>query len=217
MIYSIRFRPGGVRYGSAPVNGKIAALRLEDSSPDGGRRFIEGESAPSQGRRLLPDNEPTRARWRGPGKMKMPDFEDSYFINVSERARTLIEQLEPGRHQFFPIDYERKSGTLVERRYMFVICNRIDSVDRAQTTLILWRGKLWSPARELRTDYPDDIPPDYDWSQPSRLVFNAAQSQGYGIWRDKHLDVSILASAAVAEAIRAAQLTGIEFVEKPWV
>jgi hypothetical protein len=144
----------------------------------------------------------------------MPDFEDSYFINISERAKALIEQLEPGRHQFLPIDYERKNGTLVERRYMFVICNRIDSVDRAQTTLILWRGKLWSPAQELRADYPDDIPADYDWSQPSRLVFNAAQAQGYGIWRDKHLDVSILASAAVAEAIQAAQLTGIAFVEQ---
>jgi hypothetical protein len=54
----------------------------------------------------------------------MPDFEDSYFINISERAKALIEQLEPGRHQFLPIDYERKNGTLVERRYMFVICNR---------------------------------------------------------------------------------------------
>ncbi|HEX8193048.1 MAG TPA: DUF1629 domain-containing protein [Allosphingosinicella sp.] len=197
------------------MEARLREIRLEDETPDGGRAFrYNRQSATSMGRRIRTDNAPTKMIWQGPAGSVVPDFEDSYFLDISERARALIEQIEPGVHQFLPLDYVDRRGTLLEKRYMFVICNRIDSVDHARTTMILWRGVSWEPARSLMNDFPDDVPAGFDVTQEAKLVFSEAKSKGCHVWIDKHLALAHLMSDEMAEAIRSAGLNGVELSQR---
>lgn len=57
-----------------------------------------------------------------------------------------------------------------------MVCNRLDSVAREQTTFVLLWGKMWRPAKEVANDYPDDLPDHIDLFQPSRIVFDREKS-----------------------------------------
>src|SRR5438045_1098046 len=63
-------------------------------------------------------------------------FDACRSINLSERARAIIESFEPHTHQFIPVDYVNKSGNLLEKRYFFIPCNRIDSMNHDKTTFV---------------------------------------------------------------------------------
>jgi hypothetical protein len=63
------------------------------------------------------------------------------MIVVSGRFREIVDQFEPGVHQFLPVRYVEQANVLAER--YFITCNRLDSVDRIRTTMILHKG-MWS-------------------------------------------------------------------------
>lgn len=50
-------------------------------------------------------------------------------MGVSEAFREMVEDLDPGVHQFFPVTLSRKSGELIDKRYYALnICRRLDAV-----------------------------------------------------------------------------------------
>ena len=197
------------RYGAEILDGRWDEVRPE-VLPDAGLRFEPTlGNAPRLGVRIESTHVPTRMRWDAPAEVTIPDFEGSYFLNVSERARRLIESMEPARHQFLPVRYETPAGVPIERRYVFVVCNRIDSVDHARTTMIMWRGIAWASVYDLRASHPEDIPFGTDLKQPSRLVFSESQIGDRHAWVDPFLTESPHVSDRLAQAIKEAALTGV--------
>jgi hypothetical protein len=77
-----------------------------------------------------------------------------------------------------------RTGQFLEHRYFLVVCNRLDSLDRSQTTMVLFRGMMWRPASDLD---PEELPPGTDRSATPKMVFNAAQIGSAHLWFDKHL------------------------------
>lgn len=127
---------------------------------------------------------------------------------MSRRARDLIEQAEPGTHQFLPVAYFDIDGKLLENRYFLFVGNRIDSVDRNETTLVLANGFMWITAANLvRMKRP--LPPGADPGKPTKLVFNKGQIAGKHLWQDKHLSAGPYLSDALASLLRAAGMTGL--------
>lgn len=155
-------------------------------------------------------------RWMGPLDPPIPDFDQATLLNVSGRAKAFIERIEPGVHQFVPVDYFDKNDKFFEKRYFWVICNRIDSVDRQHTTFILRKGKVWRSATTLfRRGELQEIPSHIDPSQPGKLVYNLPAIGNAQVWRDMHQDGAfILTSDHFAEELRASGLTGFQLSNK---
>jgi hypothetical protein len=159
----------------------------------------------------------------------VPDFESSgSHIGVSERARTLIEQFEPGVHQFVPADYFSGKGELLERRHIMYVCNRIDSLDHDKTTFVLnttyilpeyvepgkeWT-RSWQPVSAIvRWGDLNQIPPHIPHDATSEFVFNRAQIGTHHLWCDKFLSGIVWLSDELAQAIRDSDLTGVNLDE----
>lgn len=183
--------------GPPPV---IPALnRANDGGVGGGR---------SGGMPVDGTNFPKWVKWSDPNGNPIPDFDQTPMLNISDKARRIIESLEPGVHQFFPVEYQHHKGQDIGTRYWFVICNRIDSVDREHTTFVLRKGLEWASARDL-VRRGEAIPDHIDPTAPARMLFNLKAIGEKHLWVDKHLAGQRYISDAAAEAFAAAGLTGI--------
>lgn len=211
MVYGLNIVPANGYYVNVElVDGNPSAIRAIDQEPDGGVSY-EGVLS---GRRCHLNHFPTKVRWLDRQKHPIPDFDRGEILNVSERAKEIIETFEPGVHQFVPVEYVDARDEFLERRYCWVVCNRIDSIDRERTTFILRKGKMWRPVADFVRKAPEDIPPHIDPETESKFVFNLAQIGGAHAWRDKHMDGgSIWLSRALGDALKAAGLTGIRLSE----
>jgi hypothetical protein len=157
-------------------------------------------------------NLPKRVKWMDPNDNPVPDFDTTPMLNVSERVKQLVESLEPGIHQFVPVEYLDRKGNFLEKRYWFVVCNRIDSLDRERTTMLFVPGQGWmNPIVANRLG--ETIPPHINIKEPARLVFNLAQIGSVHLWHDKFLGSSEFISDKMAEAFLAAGITGLRLTE----
>jgi hypothetical protein len=157
-------------------------------------------------------NFPKWVKWSDPNGNPVPDFDDGPFLNVSEKAKSVIESLEPGVHQFFPVQYQDHKGKSWGTRYWFVVCNRLDTVNGKLSNMVLFNGWNWMPPRDV-VDLGYPLPNGVDSKKPSRLVFNFAAIGEHHIWRDKHLDSGPWISDKMADALKRAALTGLRLEE----
>lgn len=216
MVHQIEFkRPYSRLEANQNLDGDVLEVRLVDETPEPGLRVTSGIFAVQSGRPIDPTHLPTRMMIGG-GRRAVTDYTPDKGLNfISERFKKLIEGLEPKVHQFFPVELVDEDGGHLADHWFWVVCHRIDSVDRTQTTAILWRGVLWRPARDLSKE---ELPAGVDPSQKTRIVFNSEQIGAAHFWRDKYLPSrSIHCSNRAASLIREAALTGIELIEQETV
>jgi hypothetical protein len=183
------------------LDGDIRKTEYVDRTKDVlsvGFSFKTGEKR--LGRVLKPDNIPTKFRWGG-SAARMPDVVLAYsVILVNDKVRDIVEALEPGIHQFFPLETLTRGDVPGPRMYLMNICNRLDSVDRAHTTRVLERGHSWKTNQN-----------------PETLVFSLAQIGEAQLWHDKHLFDTLLITDAVKEAFDSAKVTGFTYWPFPAV
>jgi len=102
----------------------------------------------------------------------MPDFEGPEgFLCVSPRFKDVIERLEPSVHQFFPLEIVNKAREPIAEHWLWVVCNLIDSVDRAHSNMRFINGRRWTA----------------DGVENPKLVFSSSQIGDYHFWRDQYL------------------------------
>jgi hypothetical protein len=84
-------------------------LTLEDMTHDGGL-FMGYDRSLISGRRVKTEGLPTKVQWWD--RRPVPDFEiiHSPTMIVSQRFRDVVEAVEPGVHQFEPVEYVTKQG-----------------------------------------------------------------------------------------------------------
>jgi hypothetical protein len=195
-----------------PLDGDINQIRTVDQTPDGGGRTHKGVGA---GRKVHTEHFPTRMEWQGPvDPATIGDFNQTNLLNVSERAKDLIESLEPSVHQFVPVEYLDKSGAHLDRRYFWVVGNRLDSADHDRTTFVLLGGKMWRPIQDVAQSFPDHLPRGVDPAASSSLLFSREQIGSAQVWRDKFIDGGgPLVSATFVGAVSSSGLTGARFTE----
>ena len=200
MVYSIHHEYGedSTSWGFEWVDGDIDKTKLVDPSEDDGvvswslvyGRSVEPDFLPAQIRPTL-------------NKKRFPDYFSLNGRWVSEAFRTVAEVFEPGVHQFFPVDVVDKRGELLDKRYLFVVCNRIDSVHREKTER-LWMPKgsgRWMRRSTLKTSpefitrhivVPEDAELDNpEWYKRDKLVFDKSKIEGHHIWVDKYLQTDV--------------------------
>jgi hypothetical protein len=198
------------------TDGNMNAIRTVDRSPDGGVNFENVFG----GRHCETQNFATRVEWRARSydPATIGDFNTgpNGVLHVSKRAMDFIEHLERSVHQFVPFDM-LKAGKPLERRYWWVIGNRIDGVDRQASNYVMLSspiGDFWRSAQDVARVRPDRLPPGTDINAAPILVFSPEQIGSACIWRDKHSDVGgPLVAAAFADALRLSELTGYKLTE----
>lgn len=171
VVYGMRVRPSsGLTTDIKVLDGdfnKVKAL------PDGDRFRVDPENLPTRFKFLTRDCSPP------------DDFDRQPFMNVSERAKEAIEELEPSVHQFVPVEYLDKRGRHLEDRFWFITGNRIDSIDCEHTTLVFVLNS-WMPAKEIARDFPELLPEGADPTAEPKIVFNLDQMGGAHMWRDRY-------------------------------
>lgn len=192
MVWLMSYRPVPDSYPVVEViEGSSGELELEDMIDDGGIGLNMLRSF--SGRRAKPDSMPKVIRWMS--NRKLLDYEGAYTgYSVSDRFRALIEVIEPGAHQFEPIRFVAKDGTLLKDRWFWQICNRIDGMHPDLTNMV-FNGRGWRP------------PPKPEIPRPvySQRAIGAAH-----FWHDMHADGTFVSDFA-KNHIDDAGITGVHF------
>jgi hypothetical protein len=208
MVYGLNVKPAyGYYVDVEPVDGDVKSVKLVDESPDGG---YPARGIPlAAGRPVQTEYLPTRMRWLDRRGNPIPDFDNGLMLNVSTRAKKLIESMEPGVHQFVPVTYEDSDGNYLEDRYFLFVSNRLDTMDPDNPTMALHLGTMWVPVGDL-VRRGQEVPPGKDPSQPARLIISADRVGSAHLWVEKHLSGgSTFISDELENEIRVAGLTGI--------
>ena len=194
MVWIMSYRPVPDSYpGAEVIEGNLGELELEDMTDDGGIGLKMSRSF--SGRRAKPESVPKVIRWKS--KRKLLDYEGAYIgSSVSDRFRDLIEEIEPGVHQFEPIRFVAKDGKVLEDRWFWQLCNRIDGM-HAELTNWQLGPRTWRPPSKPRTEEP-------------RMVFDSGKISGAHFWHDKHAKGTFVSNAA-KERIDTAGVTGVHF------
>lgn len=162
--------------------------------PDGllvDRRIV----AIAQGVQMHPTHLPTKLRWNGQGSIN--DYEYTWNTPiVSHKVRSIIERFEPDRHQFEPVAFLRRDGSLIAEYYWFFPLTRLDSMDRAKTTHELINdGRVWKfvPGKEF--------------------VVSLAKVKGHYVWRDPRVGGGyVFISQMLKDAMVKANVSGTRFL-----
>lgn len=191
MVYVLDYEPAGSSYPRADLVEGRRDFIPEDPTPDGGAFIYD----PASGRRVKPES--VARVIRRYTKRKLLDYENQFVGSVSARFRDLIEEIEPGVHQFLPLRVIGKDDELLEDRWTWIICNRLDSVDRERST-----GELDRRVYGARKGVP------------FRLVFSLEAIGRAKFWRDKHYSIGRLATDEVKERLVAERITGVRFIHQ---
>lgn len=166
-------------------------LEVADTTPDGGIGFFLSPSA--SGRPVKPESVPTVMTF--PGNRRTQDLEAMFVYTVSDRLKDLIEEIEPGTHQFLPVEIvKKKSGEFLQSRWFWQVCNRIDSVFEFEPGWYLENGV---------------------WQRPtgSRPVFDITKIGDKHFWRDKHLICEIMMSEFALARLNEEDMSGFRIIE----
>ncbi|MBT2245854.1 hypothetical protein JQK15_20285 [Sphingobium sp. BHU LFT2] len=211
MVYSLtaELRANGravIGYDAVPGDGD-KLIEVADATPDGGLFFGHGRAHVS-GRRVQTDHLPKQMKARTNGII--PDYGQFYGLKIVTAAfRDIVERLEPGVHQFLPMQIVGARRSVIANMFFMVVCNRLDSVDRQETTLLPAHGIHWMPGREVPRE---QWPPDFDPNVKGRVVFNSSQIGAHHLWYDKHHGNGPFMSDKLAETLRSAGMTGMNLV-----
>lgn len=192
--------------GIEPLDGDMSKIEVADKTPDVG--FSPHRAPTCQGRPILTDHIPTKVEWQESGPVSDVETVRGVLV-VPKRFCEIVNQLEPNIHQFPPVDFLDPKGAFLAKRYFFIVCNRLDSVDRKNTTLILADGRLWMPASDIARRWPEKIPNGFDVKAKPKLVFSNAQIGNKHAWCDKFLLHGPYLSDALGSALEVENFTGI--------
>lgn len=181
----------GIAYEQDPTQLDLNVAELEHVG--------NGASAMGHGYRVLGDKVPRKMWWKG-GRQKMPDVIGYQHFAIAPRVRDFIEEIEPGRHQFFPVEvYRSKDGGPVATYYWLNVCARIDCVDEEQSSF------------EQGIDYSGK--PFRKWHVPNRrLVFDPQKAGEHQLWVNPDTYLSgPLCSNAFASLAQGLDISGLTF------
>jgi hypothetical protein len=153
----------------------------------------------TQGRPMPhPERVPTKAvLWST--RSRYPNVMPIYGqLGVCDAFRDIVEEFEPGVHEFFPIEIcEKPDGPAVVRYHILNICNRLQSVVFDDAVIVRETGLPGDRARVWALGTPG-----------RKLSFHKAAITGKHLWRDSGALVWKFMSDELAAALDRHRFTG---------
>ncbi|XYK80246.1 MAG: imm11 family protein [Labrenzia sp.] len=196
VVWSFGFdEPSGYGIDRRILDGDPRKIEYIDTTPEKGDNPLFEPGRLYSGRAVKGDHVPTQIEWSSKKNSPYDVFHLESLIVVSDTVKDIIEGLEPGVHQFFPIEVVYKDGSFARQMYFFNICNRLDTMDRERATAKI-RKVLWDPAT-------------------GDFAFSKAAIGPRHAWRDKLLNYGLFVSDAAKTEMEQAGVTGITFHSFP--
>lgn len=172
------------------LDGDFDKVLTVDLTPDEGRKIRSFDMY--AGRAVEGSHLPKKVMLEGP-KRKITDYYSAGAYLVDAKLKTVVDELEPDKHQFFPVELVWKDSSLAGERFWFFPGNRLDTVDGEKTT------------KKFRNLWP--------FSGEGEFVFSRSKFGNHHIWIDRFMTsmVGILISDEMHDALVAAGVTGIGF------
>ncbi|CUH76198.1 hypothetical protein TRM7557_00762 [Tritonibacter multivorans] len=146
-------------------------------------------------RELLEDEVPKRLIAK-----KIPQkWHDSFRVSdalsvVREPVKDIIERLDPGVHQFFPLTIETKRGKIIEGPWFAMnVTARQDSVVMEQSSV------------NVNKRFPDELCSFFHDGE-DRVTVDAGRQSGLHLWREQRFRGSLLGSDALMAELKAQKL-----------
>lgn len=206
-VYTVGTKPVGGHYPKVDWGEDVFPTppTLDDNFDDG----LPTTNGPKAGVPVYGGALPKVVRWAEPADNPPPDFDSMPTLNISERAKQVIESVEPDVHQFFPVEYVDRQDQPIETRYWFYICNRRDTIHPTKSNMMLnGRGLYIPPIDAVRRTL--EIPSHLDTKAPGKMVIDSAKLGSEQMWREPRADGMSLMSQTMWEAIQDAGLTGLQ-------
>ena len=207
-VYTVDAKPVGGHYPRVDWGEDVFPTppTLDDNFDDG----LPNTSGPESGLPLYGGALPKVVRWDEPAGNPPPDFDDMPTMNVSERAKQVIESIEPNTHQFFPVEYIDRQDQPIETRYWFYVCNRRDTIHPTKSNMGLNPFGEYQPPKDfVRRKWK--LPSHLDPTLPPKYVINSSNVNAAEMWREARSGGGmILMSQTMWEAIQDADLTGLQ-------
>ena len=150
---------------------------------------------------LPPEVMPSRLRLQR-GKPAYDWMASDGGLVISPRFKDAVEELDPGRHQFFPVTIEDKKGDVVPGEFfLFNIVGRIDSIIEERSNLKpVGRGvsEAWYYTRKVG---------------PWQCALDQRVIDGRAGWVEERYDQSWFVSDRLAELLRERKMTGFSLDE----
>lgn len=192
------------------MDGDFLKVEVADTTPDDFR--IVRKSHRHIGRPVSPDHVPTKLRRTGPpvSRAKLLDVnrQTGSLDLVNQTFKDIVEEFEPGIHQFFPVTYYNSKGTeVIGSGYYMIICKR----------LITLHDTLCIPALDEKGRYSlfDDNNEDPAYKNRDRskdqIVFSTEKIGSHHMWHDRAVTSACLFSDALAERLIAENLSGLSY------
>ncbi|MEW5683900.1 MAG: DUF1629 domain-containing protein [Pseudomonadota bacterium] len=212
-VYFLGTKPTLGHYaGYKLLDGDVSKIEVADKTPDAGFDLNTASTYPCyQGRAVKTDFVPTKIEYQEKGPL--PDANKAFgLLTFAERFRDVVEVIEPGVHQFLPVDYFDRKGAPLGRQHIFVAGNRLDSVHRERSNMVLVKGMRWCPPSDIAGRAPDPrdvVLPHIDMAAPGALVFSNQKVGDKHAWCDMFMLSGPNLSDALGAALQAENLTGI--------
>jgi len=177
------------------LDGDPKKLTLQDESPDG--RFSVKFKLGNSGRPVDPTHMPTRCRRKGNKGFPIYDVDGMWGggLLVTDKFKEIVEAFEPDVHQFFPLRIEQ-GGKLVAERFIFYICNRLDTLAKDRCQPAVAAGERYMPA--------------YDGND--KRVYDSSKIGAHHAWRDRFSGGTMVSNELLA-ALAEQNFTGFAFQE----
>ncbi len=162
---------------------------------------------------LSPDDVPKQAILQSRHKKLLDLFLCNSYPTVCEIFRKMVEELEPGVHQFFPIEFVTKKGAPVPGNgpyYLFRVMQSFDAILVAKSNLV-WvnRYDKFVPGKTPLVQAPVSL---RFGPGALQLVMSRPQIAGRHAWRTNQVIMDDLYfSDDLVDAVRAAKLKKFEF------
>lgn len=181
------------------VDKEPSEIELIDDSKDGGTRINRFNSY-TKGRSVKPETV-MKNLMIGGRKRKLRGILQTFskIFAVTDEFRKIVEELEPGVHQFLPVDLIWRDETLAEKRYLLFVGQRLDTTHKEKTTM-KWRDFFW----DIHAESEVESDPSLD-----KIVLSSDAIGSSHLWYDKHLISMPIVSEVLGERLRSSRITGI--------
>lgn len=182
------------------MDGDFDRVDVCDRTPDGGAPITRTHS----GRRMAPDNMPTKIKRINPNRKSVPLLDVERWTGcflVNHTFKDILEEMEPDVHQLFPMEIFEKDEKIADY-YWLNVCNRLDTYHPELTYPRNARG-FYKPKK----------------GEPASVVFSTDAIGDHHCWIDKFAGSStgVFMSDQLVERLRAAGLTGLKYNAKKQV
>jgi hypothetical protein len=180
------------------LDGDPLQVEMIDKTPEKRLRVRPGMEAWHSGRPLEQSFMPTILSVSN-GMKGVTDLDGYQGITfVSPRFKAIIEELEPGVHQFFPLELVDSKKRHLADHWIWVICNALDTVDGEASGWEFRYECRWHP----RVGTKD------------KLTFSKNKIGNHHFWREKFMMPGHfrMASETAFEKMQSAGLTFIHYI-----